>query len=325
MPSPPRQKTKPPQPKQPRSGGSALGERLQKVLAAAGVDSRRQCEELIRAGRVEVDRRVITELGFRVDADAQEIRLDGVPLRKTKRLYYAVNKPDGVVSTNRDPAGRPRVVDLLPADHPRMFAVGRLDMHSEGLILLTNDGELANRLAHPRYGVEKVYRVLVAGEPTPEVLAELRRGIHLAEATVRIAKIAVKGRYKKSTSLEMVLDEGRNREIRRAMAKVGHKVQQLIRVAVGPVRLGTLASGKYRLLTPDEVRELRAAVARTPKTADEKPRTPRPSKKTTDWTKPKQGTVLGESKPAARRKPSGSAARKPAGRRPSGGRGPKKH
>jgi 23S rRNA pseudouridine2605 synthase len=268
MSPPPRRKTRAARPRRFRRPTTAEGERrsegerLQKVLAAAGIDSRRQCEELIRAGRVEVDRRVVTELGTRVDTDRQEVRVDGTPLRKTRRVYYAVHKPDGVISTNRDPSGRPRVVDLLPAEHARLFPVGRLDLHSEGLILVTNDGELANRLAHPRYGIEKVYRVVVAGAPTPATLAELRRGVHLAEATVRIAKITVKTRHKKSTALEMVLDEGRNREIRRALAKVGHKVERLVRIAVGPVRLGTLGPGEFRPLTQAEVKALREAVGR---------------------------------------------------------------
>ena len=129
------------------------GERLQKVLAAAGLGSRRQCEELITTGRVEIDRVVVTELGTRVDPLRQQVRVDGMPLARPKLVYYAVNKPVGVLCTNRDPSGRPRVVDLVPGRDARLFTIGRLDLHSEGLILVTNDGELANRLTHPRYGV----------------------------------------------------------------------------------------------------------------------------------------------------------------------------
>jgi len=215
---------------------------------------------LIRAGRVEVDRRVVTELGTRVDPLKQEIRLDAVVLPRPKLVYYAVNKPDGVISTNRDPAGRPRVIDLLPSNNMRMFPVGRLDVHSEGLILLTNDGELANRLTHPRYGVEKVYRVMVAGHPTRDVIGKLRRGIHLAEGLARATRIRVKARYKKSTIMEIVLTEGQNREIRRAMARVGHKVLRLVRIAIGPIRLAKLPSGGYRRLSRAEVAALRNAV-----------------------------------------------------------------
>jgi len=245
----------------PRGGVSrAGGQRLQKVLAAAGIGSRRQCEQLIAAGRVEVDRRVVTELGTKVDPARQEVRLDGVPLPKAKLVCYAVNKPPGVVSTSRDPSGRPRVVDLVPAAGARLFAIGRLDLSSEGLILVTNDGELANRLTHPRYGVPKTYRVLVAGRPTPQVLANLRRGVRLAEGLARVEQVRVKSRQKESTVLEMVLREGRNREVRRVLARLGHKVLRLVRIAVGPVRLGELPPGACRRLGGEELEALRRAV-----------------------------------------------------------------
>ncbi|MCR4412088.1 MAG: rRNA pseudouridine synthase [Thermoguttaceae bacterium] len=233
---------------------SSEGERLQKVLAAAGLGSRRQCEELIRTGRVEVDRRVVTELGTRVDPTRQEIRVDGDLLRQPERLYFAVNKPSGVVSTNRDPAGRRRVIDLVPTrGHERLFSVGRLDLYSEGLILVTNDGELANRLTHPRYEVEKTYRVLVAGSPSREVLDQLRRGVHLAEGVARASRIEVKKQLKQSTVLEITLKEGKNREIRRILARVGHKVLRLLRISVGPIRLGKLPPGACRRLSRAEV------------------------------------------------------------------------
>jgi 23S rRNA pseudouridine2605 synthase len=231
------------------------GIRLQKVLAAAGVGSRRDCEDLIREGRVEVDRHVITELGTRVDPESQEIRVDGEVLRQTQRLYYVVNKPPGVVTTNHDPAGRPRVIDLVPTEE-RVFAVGRLDRSSEGLILVTNDGEFANRLTHPRYGVEKTYLVRVAGAPSQEQLAKLKKGVHLAEGFARAVSIVVKRQHGHSTDLVIVLNEGRNREIRRLLARVGHKVLALKRTAVGHVKLGDLPLGAWRRLMPDEVAAL---------------------------------------------------------------------
>ncbi len=234
-------------------------QRLQKVLAMAGLGSRRQCEELIQMGRVEVDHKVVTKLGVKVDPSRQQIRVDGTPLPRPERATFAVYKPSGVVSTNRDPSGRPRVVDLVPLPELRLFPVGRLDLHSEGLMLLTNDGELANRLTHPRYGVEKRYRVLVAGRPSSEVLATLRRGVHLAEGVARVASIVVKKELKNSTILEITLREGRNREIRRILARVGHKVLRLLRLSVGPIRLGNLAPGEYRRLTPKELKALRKA------------------------------------------------------------------
>jgi 23S rRNA pseudouridine2605 synthase len=240
--------------------GTESGERLQKVLAAAGIASRRECEQLILEGRVEVDRQVVTALGTRVDPQRQEIRVDGEALPRPKLLYFAVNKPEGVVSTSRDPSGRPRVIDLLPPNTPRVYCVGRLDISSEGLILVTNDGELANGLTHPRHGVEKIYHVQVAGQVERDVLAQLHRGMHLAEGFAQAKHVRVKSRRKRSTILEMVLDEGRNREIRRLLARVGHKVQRLRRIAVGPVRLGELPTGAVRALTKNEIQLLHRAV-----------------------------------------------------------------
>lgn len=233
--------------------------RLQKVLAAAGFGSRRQCEELIVTGRVEVDGKPVTQLGTRVDPQRSRITVDGDLLKPARLLYYAVNKPAGVVCTNRDPAGRPRVVDLAPSTDNRLFCVGRLDLNSEGLILLTNDGELTQRLTHPRYEIPKTYRVLVAGRPSPEVLARLKRGVHLAEGMARVEQVRVRSHQKDSTVLELVLREGKNREVRRVLARVGHKVMRLTRLAVGPVRLGSLALGAARSLTRDEIEQLRRA------------------------------------------------------------------
>jgi len=203
-----------------------------------------------------VDRRVVTQLGARVDPAGHEIRVDGQLLPRPKLHYYAVHKPPGILSTNRDPSGRPRVIDLLPAGHVRLFTIGRLDLGSEGLILVTNDGELANRLTHPRYGVRKTYRVQVAGRPDREVLMKLRRGVHLAEGVARVESVRVQSHHKKSSVLEMVLREGQNREIRRVLARLGHKVMRLIRIAVGPIRLGTLPPGASRPLSREEIAAL---------------------------------------------------------------------
>ena len=232
-------------------------ERLQKVLARAGFGSRRACEELISSGRVEVDREVVQKLGTSVDPNAQEIRVDGEAIPRTAAAYYLVHKPVGVVCTSRDPSGRPRAIDLVPPTAGRLFTVGRLDLASEGLVLLTNDGDLANQLTHPRYGVEKTYLVTVAGHPEPKHLAALRRGVRLSEGWARVARVKIKSRRKQSTVLEIVLSEGRNREIRRLLARIGHKVQRLVRVAVGPLRLADLPSGAYRRLTWREIDALR--------------------------------------------------------------------
>ena len=227
-----------------------------------GAGSRRQCEELIIAGRVEVDRQVVTELGTRVDPAGRNSGVDGVPLPRPKLVYYAVNKPDGVVSTNRDPAGRPRVIDLVPRRGRGCSAVGRLDLHSEGLILVTNDGELANRLTHPRYGVEKTYRVLVAGRPTTRSWPSCARACTWPKAwpgPSASRSSAPQGEHGPGDGAA----RGRNREIRRILAEVGHKVLRLMRIAVGPVRLGDLAPGECRLLTHDEVE----ALAKPPESA----------------------------------------------------------
>jgi len=242
-------------------------ERLQKVMADAGIASRRDCEQLILAGRVEVDGQAVTQLGTKVDPTRQSILVDGTKLPKVGRVYYAIHKPPGVVSTNDDPSGRTRVIDLLPAISQRVYTVGRLDRSSEGLIIVTNDGQFAQRLTHPRYGVEKTYEVQVAGMPTPEVLEKVKRGIHLAEGPARVVRMRIKSKHKQSAILEMVLAEGQNREIRRIMARVGHKVMRLRRVGIGPMRLHTLAPGAWRKLTSSEVQMLLDA-ARGPKPSE---------------------------------------------------------
>lgn len=236
-------------------------QRLQKILAAAGYGSRRACEDLIVAGRVEVDRKTVRELGTKVDPASQEIRVDGEVLRPPRFVYYLLHKPRGVVSTARDPSGRPRAIDLVP-DEPRVFPVGRLDISSEGLLLLTNDGDLAQRLTHPKFEVEKEYEVLVAGEVSREEMAKIQKGMHLAEGFARPKRIRFKrNEGKKATWLEMVLDEGKNREIRRIFARGGHKVLRLRRVAVGSLRLGEVPAGAFRELKPEEVSKLRQAAA----------------------------------------------------------------
>ncbi len=226
------------------------------MLAAAGLGSRRTCEELITTGRVEVDRQVVTLLGTRIDPLKSEVRVDGEKLPNPKRVVYMLNKPVGVVTTNYDPDGRPRVVDLVPGEQ-RLFAIGRLDRMSEGLILVTNDGGLANLLSHPRYGVEKKYLVQVAGVPSQELLDKIRRGITLAEGKVHAKRVDIRSQHKQSAVLEMILDEGKNREIRRMLARLGHKVHQLKRVGVGKLSLGNLLPSQWRQLAWNEIEALR--------------------------------------------------------------------
>ncbi len=239
------------------ASGAPAGVRLQKVLAAAGIGSRRHCEEYIVEGRVTVDGKIVSELGARVDPAAQEIRLDGELIRQERKRYYVLNKPPGYVCTNRDPAGRPLAVELVPSDRARLFTVGRLDENSSGLILVTNDGALANRLAHPRFKVRRTYRVQVVGRPSADTLAALRKGMHFAEGCFKAMSVKRTGSQGKSTFLEIVMTEGQNREIRRMLARLGHKVIRLERIGFGSLWLGRLREGEFRPLKPDEIDKLR--------------------------------------------------------------------
>ena len=230
-------------------------ERLQKLLARAGLGSRRACEELIRAGRVTVDGH-IARLGGRADPASQRIELDGVPVVvRADLVYYLLNKPVGVVTTSSDPQGRETVVDLVP-DDPRVFSVGRLDADSEGLLLLTNDGELAQRLTHPSHGVQKTYLAEVEGRPSDAALSALRDGITLDDGPTAPASVRVVARRDTSSAVEIGVHEGRNRQVRRMFDAIGHPVLRLVRTRIGPVNDRTLAPGAWRPLRAAEVRAL---------------------------------------------------------------------
>ncbi len=244
------------------SDAPGQSERLQKFLARAGVASRRHAEELIRAGRVRVNGQPVTHLGTKINPAIDEIQVDGRPVRPSDAsVYLALHKPAGVVSTASDPQGRQTVLDLLPATlrAKRVFPVGRLDLDSEGLLLLTNDGSFALRLTHPRYEQEKEYHALVQGQPSPDALTSLRRGLLLpgetrptAPAQARLLRALGDG----TSWLSVTLHEGRKRQVRRMFAAVGHPVLRLIRVRVGPLRLGDLPPGHWRPLSAAEVRTL---------------------------------------------------------------------
>ncbi len=247
-----------------RGESSGDADRLQKVLAHAGIGSRRACEDFIIQGRVAINGRIVRELGTKVVAGRDRIAVDGQPIRDERPAYIAVNKPAGYVSTNDDPSGRPRVVDLVPDIPQRVYTVGRLDEMSVGLMLLTNDGELANRLSHPKFGVEKIYRAVVAGTPEPEVYQKLVEGVWLAEGKVRAKRVKPVAHKGDATVVELVLAEGKNREVRRMFAKFGHKVMTLTRVAVGPITLKGIKPGGWRFLTSGEVDLLRKVAAGMP-------------------------------------------------------------
>jgi 23S rRNA pseudouridine2605 synthase len=258
-PSPSR--SQPPQPAAPAGDVHVPdGVRLQKVLAQAGVGSRRACEELIVAGRVEVDGRRVTELGVRIDPRRSVVHVDGVRVQVDSSLVYLVlNKPLGVVSAMSDPQGRPNLGDFVANREERLFHVGRLDADTEGLVLLTNDGELAHRLSHPSYEVPKTYLVEVSG-PVPRDLGKrLRAGIELEDGTARVDSFKVVDARPGKALLELVLHDGRNRVVRRLLAAAGSPVEQLVRTQIGPIRLGDLRSGRTRVLGQAEVGALMAA------------------------------------------------------------------
>jgi 23S rRNA pseudouridine2605 synthase len=228
--------------------------RLQKLLAQSGVASRRRCEELMLTGRVEVDGEVVTRLGTKVDPRTAVVRVDGERLPPaTEHVYLALHKPRGIVSTMSDPEGRRCLADLV-ADRPeRLFHVGRLDTETDGLLLLTNDGELAHRLAHPSHAVPKTYVAEVAGRVRPATAQRLRAGVELDDGPVRADAVTIDQAQADRSQVTLVLHEGRNRIVRRMLADVGHPVRRLTRTSVGPVRLAGLRSGQVRELTRTEL------------------------------------------------------------------------
>ena len=238
------------------AASSGEGERLQKVLARVGIGSRRVCEDLIAEGRVLVDGETAV-LGRRVDPETALIEVDGAPVGvRPDLVHYVLNKPAGVVTTADDPQGRPTVVGLVP-NEPRVFPVGRLDVATEGLLLLTNDGELAHRLTHPSYGVEKEYVAEVEGLPTRAVLRRLREGVELDDGPTAPARATLVD----PSVVRLTIHEGRNRQVRRMCEAVGHSVVRLVRTRIGPLADRSLAPGAWRELTGDEVRSLQRAVA----------------------------------------------------------------
>jgi len=234
------------------------GERLQKILARVGIGSRRVSEELIEDGRVSING-VTAILGARVDTDRDVVAVDGVPIGvKPGLVYYLLNKPKGVVTTADDPQGRPTVVEMVPAE-PRVHSVGRLDLDTEGLLLLTNDGQLTHRLTHPSFGVDKEYVAEVDGTPSRGALRRLRDGVELDDGPTAPASASSPA----PGIVKLVIHEGRNRQVRRMCEAVGHPVRRLVRTRIGPLRVAQLRPGEWRELTTDEVRSLERAVSAT--------------------------------------------------------------
>jgi len=231
-------------------------ERLQKILAEAGLGSRRSCETLITQGRVTVDGRTVSELGAKADPARQTVTCDGERVRPAKKLYYLLNKPQGYVCTNDDPEGRPRAIDLLPAGarDRRLFTVGRLDVATEGLLILTNDGDFAQRVAHPRHETARTYEARVRGEFTNAAKRQLLEGVWILGHLCAATWVKIVHRKEPVSVIRITLREGRNREVRRMLAKTGHQVLHLRRIRIGDVEDRSLRPGKWRRLTDEEIR-----------------------------------------------------------------------
>lgn len=230
--------------------------RLQKILSAAGIDSRRNCEQLILDGQVRVNGKVVDTLPAFADADRDTITVNGKRISTAQKVYYLLNKPRGVICTNRDPQGRRKAIDLVSSKE-RIFCVGRLDIDSSGLIILTNDSELADRLTHPRYELAKTYKVEVTGQLTGQAIERLKKGVWLSEGKTGRAAAKVLRRGRQFSTLEIVIRQGLNRQVRRMLAKVGLGVKSLTRTKIGKIGLRGVGVGKYRELKAPEVAYLK--------------------------------------------------------------------
>lgn len=230
--------------------------RLQTFLAQSGVASRRSSEQIILAGRVSVNGEIIRELGTKVHPSADRIALDGRAVHPRKKAYVALHKPPGFHCTRQDSAGRKVIGDLLPKEWGHLYSVGRLDCQSEGLIFLTNDGQFANQISHPRHGLRKVYQVHIQGRPPAGLTSKLRNGVQEAGQWLKADKVSMVSASNSESVLEIVLTEGKNREIRRMLATLGLEINRLQRIQIGPIKLGQLPKGKWRTLTEPEINSL---------------------------------------------------------------------
>lgn len=232
-------------------------ERLQKYMASCGVDSRRHCEEIIKAGRVKVNGQVIMELGTKIDTDLDKITVDSKVINKEeKKVFYALHKPCGYICSVADEKGRATILDLMPKEY-RIFPIGRLDYDSSGLILLTNDGDTYNKVIHPRENIDKVYEVLVDGQIAPNEISKLQEGIDIGDYITKPAKVSVLSTWQNKTLITVTIHEGKNRQIRRMLEAISHEVLGLKRIKIGKIELGDLKEGEYRELKDFEIKYLK--------------------------------------------------------------------
>lgn len=236
-------------------------QRLNKVIAMSGIASRRKADVLISLGRVKVNDRVETRLGVKVNQRIDSIVVDGKPLSKVfKSVYVILNKPFGYVTTLKDPEGRPTIIDLLKGVQERLFPVGRLDFDSQGLLILTNDGELAYRLTHPKFHVPRTYKVIISGDLTAKSISDLKNGIVLDDQVTHKARVKIIAKEENRTTVRITIFEGRSREIRRMFEALGHKTIKLVRTGYGNLLLGDLKVGRFRQITPSELKALKTLV-----------------------------------------------------------------
>lgn len=266
-------------------------QRIQKILAAAGFGSRRSCEQLVIDGRVSINGKTMRVLPQMADPESDRIVVDGRVIQSEKPVYFLLNKPAGVFCTHNDPSGRRRAVDLLVGVRERVYPVGRLDAESMGLLLLTNDGTLTQKLTHPRFGVHKTYRAEIAGVPSPATMERLRSGVWLSEGKTAPAQIKMIHKQRDRCILEITLRESRNRELRRMLAKTGHNVRRLTRISMGRLSIAGLGVGAFRRLTPQEVKYLYSLTeqsgmedrgSRESSYSAQRPRRPRPARSQED-------------------------------------------
>lgn len=302
---------------EPASNSPAPMMRLQRYLAQCGLGSRRECEELIEAGRIQIDGKTVTKLGTNVRPVEQTVSLDGEKLSIERKKYFLLNKPPGFLCTAKDPQGRHTVFDLFPPDGPRLFCVGRLDEATTGLLIVTNDGALSQKLAHPKYRIHRLYRAQVAGHPTREVFNELKEGLFFTEGKFKVHDIRPVKKQGRSTWVEITMTEGQNREIRRLLARTGHKVMKLERIGFGPVRLGRVPLGQYRELRRDELGKLFEILERTQPDSNEEVKQTKSSgqKKSAFGKSGKSGSNKQPTKKASRKRAQKQKPRRGSGRR----------